>query len=90
MSKKDLHPVIRRAADLDGWSQHADVDIDAFTALNQAKLAMYGPQARMQALRAIDEAISTDDGTTLRSKSQLALVRRRLSYTHEQLLKAGR
>jgi hypothetical protein len=86
----DPHPVIRRAANMEGWSEGADIDHDAFAALNQVKLAMHGPQARMQALETIDQQIGADDGTTLRSKSQLVSLRRKLSYTHERLLKAGR
>ena len=51
---------------------------------------MNEPAARVAALAQVDAAIGQDDGTSLRAKSQLVSLRRKLSQTHEQLLKAGR
>jgi hypothetical protein len=44
----------------------------------------------MDAINQIDAQISREDGGSLRQRSQLVDLRRRLSYTHEALLKAGR
>jgi hypothetical protein len=87
---RDLHPALKYQAELDGWSQGADIDRDAFTVVQQFKMAMHQPEQRRQALAQIDQALSAEDGQTLRSKSQLFDLRRKLSQTHEALLKAGR
>lgn len=90
MSEKDLHPEIRYMAEVEGWSQAADIDRDAFTALQQFRMAMNSPGTRRAALNEIDRAIGQNDGQTLRSKSQLVDLRRKLSQTHERLLRIGR
>jgi hypothetical protein len=90
MSKQDLHPTLRHQASLDGWSQHGDVDFNSFATHTQAKMVLHGPAERMKCLNQLDSIIGADDGATLRSKSQLAQLRRKLSHTHESMLKAGR
>jgi hypothetical protein len=91
VSKDNMHPELGYQSELDGWSQNADVDPAAFAMWQQVKMVMTNdPQTRRAALNEVDRAIGRDDGTTLRSKSQLMDLRRKLSQTHEALLKAGR
>jgi hypothetical protein len=85
----DPHPSIKHQALLDGWGEHDDIHPEAFTVFQQFKALLHSPDSRMQALNQLDNAIG-QDGATLRSKSQLVSLRRRLSQTHEQMLKAGR
>jgi hypothetical protein len=84
------HPKIVEQARMDGFSQHDDVDFQTFSNLQQAKFFMNGPTERMRALNAIDEAISADDGSSMRAKSVLFRLRNELSAVHEKLLKASR
>ena len=86
---KDPHPSIKHQALLDGWSQNADIDPDHFATYQQFKMVLHDPTSRMNALNQIDEQIGNEN-TTLRQRSQLLDLRRRLSVTHEQLLKARR
>jgi hypothetical protein len=86
----DLHKKILEQAREDGWSQDADVDLGAFAQVHQARMALMGPTQRMRILNNVDAAIGEQDGSTLRSKSDLLRLRRSLSHTHESLLKAGR
>jgi hypothetical protein len=90
MSENDMHPELQYQAELDGWGQGADVDPDVFAAVQQVKLALHSPQTRRAALNEIDKCIGRDDGTTLRAKSQLMDLRRKLSGTHQRLLRIGR
>jgi hypothetical protein len=90
MSNEDLHPELRYEAELAGLPEGADVDRDAFNAYQQFRMALNSPQTRRAALNEIDKCIGRDDGTTLRAKSQLLDLRRKLSGTHERLLKIGR
>jgi hypothetical protein len=90
MSKIDPHPAIRNVANTDGWSQHGDVDHDTFCTYQQAKLVMHPPASRVQVLNDLDQVIGAEDGTSLRAKSNLVDLRKKLSLTHEQLLKARR
>jgi hypothetical protein len=90
MSNEDPHPAIRNVALTDGWSQHADIDHNTFCTYQQAKLVIHPPASRVEVLNKLDEVIGQDDGTSLRSKSQLMDLRKKLSLTHEQLLKARR
>jgi hypothetical protein len=87
---RELHKKILEQAREDGWSQDADVDLDTFAQLHQARMALYGPTERMRLLNNVDAAIGEEDGTRLRAKSDLLRLRRSLSHTHEKLLKAGR
>jgi hypothetical protein len=90
MSKDDMHPELRYQAEIDGWSQSAaDIDRDAFTAYQQFKMVLCpSPQIRRATLNEIDKEIGGSG--TLRSKSQLLELRRKLSHTHEALLRSGR
>ena len=90
MSKIDPHPAIRSVANTDGWSQSADIDHSDFCVYQQVKFVIHPPASRMQVLNDLDRVIGADDGTSLRSKSQLVDLRKKLSATHEQLLKARR
>jgi hypothetical protein len=63
----DRHPRIRAQALFDGWSQDADVDFDAFSAVQQQKLYLLGPTERMHILSQVDSAIGEPDGTNLRA-----------------------
>jgi hypothetical protein len=90
MSSKDLHPELRYQAEIDGWSQGADVDPEAFAAYQQFKMALNSPQIRRATLNEVDKAIGREDGQTLRARSQLFDLRRKLSGVHERLLKVGR
>jgi len=89
MSNEDLHPALKYQAQLDGWSEGADIDRDAFVFVQQFKMAMNSPETRRAALNEVDKAIAQNDGN-LRSQSQLFDVRRKLSHTHERLLRIGR
>jgi hypothetical protein len=90
MSKSDPHPAIRHQAKIDGHSPSADIDHNTFCTVQQIKGVLHSPQSRMDATNQIDAQISREDGGSLRQRSQLVDLRRRLSYTHEALLKAGR
>jgi hypothetical protein len=85
----DTHPAIRHCASLDGHSEKEDIDHDGFATYQQLKFVVSPPAHRMDALNQIDAQISQNSGT-LRQKSELVDLRRRLSRTHESLLKAGR
>ena len=87
---KDPHPAIRSVANTDGWSQHEDIDHVTFVTHQQAKFVVHPPTSRIQVLNELDQVIGQNDGTTLRAKSQLVDLRKKLSLTHEQLLKARR
>jgi hypothetical protein len=89
MPKTDPHPAIRHCANLDGHSQHADIDHNSFVTYQQCKAVVSPPAHRMDALNQLDAQISLETGS-LRQRSQLVDLRRRLSHTHEALLKAGR
>jgi hypothetical protein len=85
---RDLHPLLKQVAERDGISQHSDLDHDDFAAVQTFKAILHGPANRIQALHELDQAIAAEDG--LRAKSKLFALRRKLSHTHEQMLKAGR
>jgi hypothetical protein len=91
MSKDyDPHYLIKEQAELDGWGKDATIDPEAFIRL-QCWKACYAPvENRVAAIRAVDQAIGQDDGSSLRAKSQLFELRRSLSQLHEGLLKAKR
>ena len=86
----DRHPLLKRAQELDGWSQHADVDPNDFISLQKYKMLLHPPENRARALHEIDAAIDASEGGNLRQTSDLVRLRRELSKTHEELLKAGR
>jgi hypothetical protein len=86
----DLHKKILEQAREDGWSEHADINLDDFARLQQAKFFVNEPAQRMRALQAIDAAIGEQDGSSIRSKADLLQLRRSLSATHEAMLKAGK
>jgi hypothetical protein len=86
---KNLHPALRHCANLDGFSQDADLGPEDIAYVNAAKMMFSPPADRMNALNQIDAQISREDAT-LRQRSQLVTVRRRLSQVHEKLLTAGR
>jgi hypothetical protein len=92
MSKRDPHYLLMRQAELDGWSpaKHGDFNHDEFTAVQQAKFALNGPEARAKSLHDLDNAIGAEDGSSLRAKSDLVRLRQDLSRCHQALLKAGR
>jgi hypothetical protein len=92
MTKRDLHYLIRQQAELDGYSpaKHGDLNHDQFTAVQQVKFALNGPEARAKSLHDLDNAIGAEDGSSLRAKSDLVRLRQDLSRTHQTLLKAGR
>jgi hypothetical protein len=90
MSENDMHPALKYQAELDGWSQSAEIPRDVFDAYQSFKMTLHDPQIRRAAIDQVDRAIGENDGQTLRSKSQLVLLRQKLSRTHEMLLKAGR
>ena len=75
---------------LDGASQHYDIDREAFVSMQQAKMLLHPPENRVKALLDIDAAIDASEGGNLRQTSELVRLRRELSKTHEQMLKAGR
>jgi hypothetical protein len=85
----DEHPAIRQQANMDGHPEKADINVDAFTSYQQFRAVLHPPRQRMDALNQLDAQLSRED-CTLRQRSQLMDVRRRLSRTHELLLKAGR
>jgi hypothetical protein len=89
LSKKDLHPALRHSANLDGFSENADLGPEDIAYVNAAKMMFSPPAHRMNALNQLDAEIGREDAT-LRQRSQLVTVRRRLSQVHEKLLKAGR
>jgi hypothetical protein len=89
MSNDDMHPALKYQSQLDGWSQDADVDRDSFVLWQQYKMALHSPETRRQALNEVDRTIAQNEGS-LRSQSQLFDLRRKLSGTHERLLKIGR
>jgi len=89
LSKNDPHPAIRHGANMDGWSQDAEIDPEAFAGYQQAKFVMSPPAHRMDALNQIDGQIS-DETATPRQRSELITLRRRLSLTHERLLALGK
>jgi hypothetical protein len=80
--------LIRRQADYDFFPP-GDVNREEFFNLQEAKLAFYGPSERVAAIHAIDECIDAADGG-LREVSQLVRLRRRMSDTHENLLRIKR
>jgi hypothetical protein len=86
----DRHPKIREQALEDGFSQHDPIDMNAFTRIQEAKFYANPPEARMRALNSIDEAISANDGTSMRAKADLFRLRNELSFVHEKLLAARR
>ena len=87
---KDPHKLIQDQATHDGWPEGEYVSPEAFSMFQQVKSIFQSPQERAQQLRALDEIIGMEDGTSLRSKAELLNVRRSLSHTHRGLLKAGR
>jgi hypothetical protein len=87
MSK--LHPALRHAANMDGFSENADIDPETIAYCNSAKMIFLPPARRMEALNQLDTEIGREDAT-LRQRSQLVTVRRQLSQVHERLLKARR
>jgi hypothetical protein len=87
---EDEHPAIRNVADSDGVAPGAHIDHEGFCAYQQAKFIISPPAARAQAIRDIETAIGLDDGTSLRSKSQLLDLHKKLSFTHRAMRKAGR
>jgi hypothetical protein len=89
MAKVDPHPAIRHCANLDGHPQHADIDHNSFVVHQQCKAVVSPPSHRMDALNQLDAQISLDT-SSLRQRSQLVDLRRRLSHTHEYLLRHGK
>jgi hypothetical protein len=87
---RDLHKKILEQAREDGWSQDADVDLGHFAEVHQRRMVLMGPTERMRLLNNVDAAIGEQDGSTLRTKSDLRRLRRSLSHTHEALLRSGR
>lgn len=83
------HPGIKRQALYDGWSENADVDLNDFATVQQLKLVALPPDQRVRALEEIDAAMSADD-VSVRRKSELLQVRRRMAFTHEAMLRAKR
>jgi hypothetical protein len=90
MTERDMHPALRYQAELDGWSQSAEIDRAVFDAYQSFKMTLHDPQIRRAEFDQVDRAIGENDGQTLRSKSQLVQLRQKLSQTHERLLKVGR
>jgi len=85
----DMPKALRDQATSDGWSQHTDPDPDSFATYQQLKALQRSPAERTAMIEAIDNEIA-NGGETLRKKAQLLDLRRRLSFTHEQMLKAKR
>ena len=90
MSNNDEHPAIRNVADADGVVPGAHIDHNGFCVYQQAKFVVTPPAQRAIALRDIETAIGLDDGTSLRAKSQLMDLHKKLSFTHRAMTKAGR
>ena len=84
------HPKILEQYEVDGWSKDADVDSENFAALQQVKFLLSPPAARVEGLQHIDGLIAENDGASLRAKSELFDLRRKLSLTYNQMLKAKR
>jgi hypothetical protein len=82
------HQKIEEQIQLDGFD--SDVDPETFTELQRVKFILSSPVERVQGLQHLSAAISADDGTSLRAKADLFDLHRKLSLTHEQLIKARR
>jgi hypothetical protein len=78
MANRDPHPAIRWVASQDGWGEQDEVNHDAFALVQASKMLYRTPQQRAQELQNIDQLIGRDDGSTLRSKSELVELRRHL------------
>jgi hypothetical protein len=93
MSNKDPHPLLKQAAEKnDGYDEaaHGPFDHDGFTRYQIYKSILHPPANRMQALNELDSAIAANDGTSLRAKSQLVDLRRKLGVVHSRLCKFGK
>ena len=86
MSKNDMHPAMAEVAQEDG---NPNISNEDFITAQQLKMVVVGPQYRTAAIRQVDQALA-DSSTTLRSRAQLLNLKRRMSTTHNALLKAGR
>ena len=86
----DPHDLIKRQQELDGWSQHATPDPNDFILVQKAKMLLHPPENRAKALHDLDAAIDASSTGNLRQTSDLVRLRRELSRTHEEMLKAGR
>ena len=83
-----MHPKIKEQMALDGYSD--DVDPETFSELQRVKFLLSQPADRVAAIQNLDSLIAQPDDSTLRAKSELLNLRRKLSLTHEQMLKARR
>jgi len=91
MSKDDPHPVIKWAAERDGYDEKTqEFDHDQFVAYQSYKSILHPPATRMQALNDLDAAIGANDGTSLRAKAQLFDLRKKLGVVHSRLCKFGK
>jgi hypothetical protein len=90
MSNNDEHPAIRNVADSDGVVPGAHIDHAGFCTYQALKFVVTPPAERAKALRDIEQVVGLDDGTSLRSKSQLVDLHKKLSVTHRAMIKAGR
>jgi len=86
----DSHPAIKHWAELQGWPENSEIDKDHFAGVQQLRMVVSSPESRMKALHDIDAALTANDGTTLRAKSDLLRLRREMSKTHQALLRSGR
>ena len=73
------HPEVRSAALQLGLSENADVDLNGLATAAQLRMVVAPPNTRVKVLEEIDKEISKNDGTTLRQKTELVTLRRRLS-----------
>jgi hypothetical protein len=88
----DLHPLIKKQAELDGFSEakHGPLQLDRMIATQKLKALFHDPKGRAQALQDLDDRIAEQDGSSLRAKSDLVRLRQEYAKAHQALLKAGR
>ena len=83
----DDHVLIENAlkySDMEGEERMAMLERVA------VQVALYAPEARVQFLKELDNAIEAGDGSTLRSKAQILSLKRSVEDSHRKLRLAGR
>jgi hypothetical protein len=93
MSTKDPHYLLKQMAEQqNGYDEvaHGEFDHDQFAATQALKSILHPPVTRMNALNDLDNVIGANDGTSLRQKSQLLDLRRKLGVVHSRLCKIGK
>jgi hypothetical protein len=92
MSTKDPHPLLKQIAEQNGYDEtaHGEFNHDQFAAQQAVKSILTKPVDRMTALNDLDTVIAANDGTSLRAKSQVFDLRRKLATMHSRLCKFGK